>query len=212
MKIMLIHGLGRTTLSMTLLRHRLTKAGLNVSTFGYNAMLETFDHCLHRLIDRIRSIGETDSYILVGHSLGTVFIRAALPELSESLPAACFFIAPPSHAPRIAQRLASNRVYRILTGDMGQRTAQPDFIDSLPIPNVPTLIYAGTAGPKSRWFLFGEEENDGILSVSETRINEQIPVIRLPCLHTFIMNSRRIAADIIDTASDGGNDSQQYPE
>lgn len=198
--VLLIHGMGRTPLSMSLLGYRLRKAGLSVATFGYSAARESHGPCVERLEIRIKSTFGEGPYLLVGHSLGTVLIRAVLPRLEAHPPTACFFLAPPSRSPRLARRLAANPVYRALTGQMGQMLADPAFMDALPVPSVPVTVFAGDRGFQGRLSPFQNEPNDGIVSVSETRLSEAHPVRRLPALHTFIMNARPVAEAIIQAA------------
>ncbi len=189
--------MGRTPLSMAFLGIRLAKAGIPVVQFGYSAAVETHAHCLDRLEARIREAFPEGEYILVGHSLGTVLIRSVLPRLTERPPTACFFLAPPSRSPRLARRLASNPLYRALTGEMGQRLADPTFMDALPPPTVPVTVFAGDGGYQGRFSPFRAEPNDGIVSVSEAQIPGERPVVRIPVLHSFIMNSKVVADEII---------------
>jgi hypothetical protein len=199
--VLLIHGMGRTPLSMAFLGFRLRRAGIPVVTFGYSAAIESHAQCVTRLAGRIREAFAGSPYILVGHSLGTLLIRSVLPTCSDHPPKACFFLAPPSHSPRLARRLASNPIYRALTGEMGQLLADPSFMEDLPTPSVPVTVFAGDRGCRGRFSPFHLEPNDGIVSVSEARISEAHPLVRLPVLHTFIMNSRRVADDIIRVAT-----------
>jgi hypothetical protein len=191
MRIILVHGMGRTPLSQMILGMRLRAAGLDVAYFGYSATFSSFDATVARLVERLRTID--GPYALVGHSLGCILIRVALPSLNPP-PVACFFIAPPNRVPRAATRFARHRLFRALTGDSGSRLADAAFMNALPVPDMPTRIYAGTAGPREP---FGGEANDGILAVSETKLDESCPVIEVPSLHTFIMNSRIVARDVI---------------
>ncbi len=85
------------------------------------------------------------------------------------------------------------------------RGALPKIAD-LPLPEVPTLVFAGTAGPRAAWLPFKREPNDGILSVEETRAEPVDEVIELPALHTFIMQSRRVAEGIAKLAGRFGDD------
>jgi hypothetical protein len=101
-------------------------------------------------------------------------------------------------ASRMARTFSSWGLFRLITGEMGQLLAQQDWIEQLPLPTIPTTIYAGTAGPRGRWSPFGDEPNDGILTVNETRL-ASIPLITVPSIHTTIMNSRRICDDIVAT-------------
>jgi hypothetical protein len=81
-------------------------------------------------------------------------------------------------------------------GEIGKVLADKQFMDSLPLPGVPTKIYAGIAGPRGWYSPFGEEPNDGFLTVKETLL-PSIPVQTVPSLHTFIMNSKIVTQDIV---------------
>jgi pimeloyl-ACP methyl ester carboxylesterase len=194
-RVILIHGMGRTPLSMLILAARLRAAGLHPLLFGYLAAFERWHTCLARLQQFITRKTRGQRYIVIGHSLGCVLTRAVLPRLAQQ-PEACFFLAPPMQASRMARTFSSWRLFRLMTGEMGQLLAQQDWIDQLPMPTIPTTIYAGTAGPRGRWSPFGDEPNDGILTVAETRL-ASIPLITVPSIHTTIMNSRRICDDIV---------------
>ena len=83
---------------------------------------------------------------------------------------------------------------------MAQLLADPNFMESLPLPNVPTKIYAGTAGPRGRRSPFGNEPNDSVLMVKETML-PGVPHQTFPVLHTFIMNSQLVTKDIVDSTA-----------
>jgi len=195
MRAILIHGMGRTPAGMLLLAARLRASGLRPILFGYSATLERWDGCVTRLENFIEKRAVADRFIVVGHSLGTVLIRAVLPKLTRK-PVACFFLAPPSQACLAARKFARRRFYRLFTGEMGQLLASRQFMDSLPLPDVPTKIYAGTGGPVGLFSPFGKEPNDGVLTVKETML-PSVSVQTVPSLHTFIMNSKTVAQDIV---------------
>ncbi len=187
--------MGRTPLSMMMLAARLRTMGVRPGLFAYWAAFERFDRCVRRLAGFIERRVATDRYILVGHSLGTVLMRAAFPMLSRK-PLACFMLAPPIQASRAARRFAPRAIYQWLTGEMGQLLADREFMASLPMPDVPTKIYAGTGGPLGRYSPFGSLPNDGVLSVDETWV-PTVPAQQVASLHTFIMNSKDVAQDIV---------------
>ncbi|MEQ1544368.1 hypothetical protein [Methyloglobulus sp.] len=196
MHAIIIHGMGRTPLSMCFLATRLRAAGIKISLFAYTATFEDWGVCTKKLCAFIdKRVGEED-FIVIAHSLGTVLTRAVLPTTCRK-PAACFFLAPPTQACIAACRLAPRWWYRLLAGEMGQLLANQEFMSTLPIPEVPTKIYAGNAGLTGRYSPFKEEPNDGVLMVKETFLPD-IPFQVVPSLHTFIMNNRMIAKDIIE--------------
>jgi pimeloyl-ACP methyl ester carboxylesterase len=194
-KALLLHGMGRTPISQLVLASRLRRQGFAVHLFGYTTF-RSFAACVDRLVARIRRLDDRGPFILVGHSLGCVMIRAALPRLQPRRPLACFFLAPPSRAPRAAQFFVKYRAYRWLMGEAGQLLADPSFWATLPLPDVPVKVYAGTIGFSGRFSPFRGEANDGILAVSETALSREHHVISVPAIHTFIMNSAFVAADI----------------
>jgi hypothetical protein len=195
MHAILIHGMGRTPLAMLVLAARLRAAGIRPHLFGYSVTFERWDKCMGRLERFINRRTRSQDYIVIGHSLGSVLTRAVLPSLIHQ-PQACFFLAPPARVCRAARNFAHRRIPRLLMGDMGQVLARDDFMDSLPVPGVPTVVYAGTGGPRGRYSPFGSEPNDGVLMVRETML-PGVPVQTVPLIHTFIMNSRVVTRDIL---------------
>ncbi|HYE37976.1 alpha/beta hydrolase [Methylocaldum sp.] len=209
MRAILIHGMGRTPAGMLILATRLRASGLRPILFGYSATFERWNGCVTRLENFIEKHAVADRFIIVGHSLGTVLTRAVLPELTRK-PIACFFLAPPSQACLAARTFAPRRLYRLFTGEMGQLLASRPFMDSLPQPDVPTKIYAGTGDPTGLFSPFGKEPDNGVLTVKET-VLPSVSVQTVPSLHTFIMNSKIIAQDIVkvtQSLSSSGADSR----
>lgn len=182
---------------MMRLRRRLRRAGHRPILFGYSPTFETLHGASARLVRLIDRRIETANYALVGHSLGTVIIRSALGRLENSMPAACFFLAPPMVACKAAKFFSRFRLYRLLTGEMGRLLASDAFMNALPMPPTFTRIYAGVGGPRAAWLPFGMAANDGILSVAEATGGLETMAVEVPSLHTFIMNSARVVDDIV---------------
>lgn len=196
MDLVLIHGMGRTPLSLLRLSRRLRRAGHHPILFGYSPTLETLPGATVRLVKLIERRVDTTHYALVGHSLGTVLIRSALGQLAKA-PSACVFLAPPILACKAARFFSRFWPYQWLMGEMGQLLAQDAFMQGLPMPTVPTRIYAGIAGPRAAWLPFGRQANDGILSLAEATGSFTAQAVQVPALHTFIMNSKPACDDMI---------------
>ena len=188
MDAILIHGMGRTPLAMTILAARLRADHIRPLLFGYSVTFEHWDECVQRLERFIGKRVKTNEYIMIGHSMGTVLTRATLPRLTHK-PAACFLLAPPTRACKAARHFAPYRLAKLLGGEMAQLLADPQFMESIPPTGVLTKIYAGTAGPRGRYSPFGNEPNDSVLTVRETML-PNVSLQTIPVLHTFIMNSK----------------------
>lgn len=197
MDAILIHGMGRTPLAMSILAARLRAAGIRPRFFGYSVTFEKLEGCVRRLERLISGRIKTNEYIIIGHSLGTVITRATLPRLTHK-PTACFLLTPPTQACKAARHFAPYRLVKLLGGEMAQLLADQHFMESIPPVNVPTKIYAGTAGPRGRHSPFGDEPNDSVLMVKEM-VLPNVPLQTVPVLHTFIMNSKVVTRDIVNT-------------
>ena len=198
MDAILIHGMGRTPIAMSILAARLRASNIRPHLFGYSVTFERWEECIQRLENFITKCVRTNEYIVIGHSLGSILTRATLPRLIYK-PSACFFLASPTRVCKAARRFAHSPLAKFLGGEIGQLLADQQFMESLPPTGVPTKIYAGTGGPRGRYSPFGEAANDGVLTVKETALPD-VPIQTLPVLHTFIMNSRVVTQDILKIA------------
>lgn len=203
MRVFLLHGMARTAASMIVLSHRLKAAGHRPSLFGYHVTVTPLHVISRRLTRHVGKVMEKDAtragapqppYAIVGHSLGNVIARLAVPDLPPGLHR-FVMLAPPNRPPAVARALQANPVFRLLTGDAGRRLVDPGFFRDLPVPGVPTLVIAGTRGPSARWLPFRGETNDGILTVRETRL-EGTEHVEVRGVHTFLMNRRDVTRAI----------------
>lgn len=203
MRVFLLHGMGRTPASMWLLAWRLRQAGHEPSLFGYAVSLHPLPEIVGRLKAHVATTLEADlaaqagepegetaaPYAVIGHSLGNLLTRLASPELPAGF-SRFVQLAPPNHSPATARMLRDQTIFQAITKDAGDKLVDEAFFEQVPVPEVPTLILAGDAGPRQPYLPpFRGEPNDGILSVEETRLPGVAHVV-LPAIHTFIMNRR----------------------
>jgi hypothetical protein len=189
MKILLIHGLSRTSLSLLSLEWYLQRSGWATEQFSYLAVSETFDRIVERLQVRLQILASQGNYGIVAHSLGGLLTRAALRSSSLQMPQHVVMLGTPNQSPRLASHAWKLAPFRWWTGQCGLNLTNPDFFISLPGIESPYTIVAGTGGLRGLWTPFGNELNDGIVALSETRLSERDRLIQLPVLHTFMMNN-----------------------
>ncbi len=192
MKILLIHGLSRTPLSLSSLESYLRQRGATTEQFSYWAFAETFDNIVKRLSIRLRVIAQKEPYGIVAHSLGGLLIRAALANDSIKLPEHIVMLGTPNQPPQLAPIAWKLPPFRWWTSHCGFNLTNPAFFKSLPGLTSPYTIIAGTIGPTGGWSPFGSEVNDGIVAVSETFLSYFDPIVQLPVWHTFMMNDPRV--------------------
>lgn len=193
-----VHGMGRSPLSGWPLLRRLKGAGLKTQTFGYAVTIHGFSAIVERLSARIEKLARQGDYILIGHSLGGVLLRAALAELRADVPRPrhLFLLGSPIQPARLARRLRCNPIFRALTGDCGQLLGSGRRMGEIRVPCVPVTAVTGTRAAPRALGLFGSEPNDGIVSASETYADWIEDRVELPVVHTMLPSSLE-AADAI---------------
>jgi hypothetical protein len=197
MKILLIHGLSRTPLSLLSLEWCLQQAGFVTEHFGYFAFTESFDRIVERLRVRIQGLAGQGSYGIVAHSLGGLLTRAALGLNPLKFPQQIVMLGTPNQPPRLATYAWRLPPFRWFTGQCGFNLTSPAFFASLPKLESPYTIVAGTGGPTGPWSPFGDERNDGIVALSETRLSPQDQIVQLPVVHTFMMNDSSVQNTVL---------------
>src|SRR5512138_3517547 len=107
MIVLFVHGMGRSPLSGWPLLHRLRRAGMKTGSFMYVPAFERFDSIVTRLTNRIERLAATGSYVVIGHSLGGVLLRAALNALPHDTarPRHVYLLGSPVLPSRLAVRL-----------------------------------------------------------------------------------------------------------
>jgi hypothetical protein len=199
--VVLIHGMGRTPWSLWPLARALEAAGHTTSRFGYLVHRDTLGDIAARFVEHVGAHGGT---AVVGHSLGNIITRMALPELTSLTHFA--MLAPPNQPPQLARTFGSWSAFRSVTGDAGQRLRDASFYATLPVPaaTLRTTIVAGTGGPTSTLLPWKGKPTDGVVAVDETRLGS-IRVLEVPAVHTFIMNhrdTRRHVQDFLATRAE----------
>jgi pimeloyl-ACP methyl ester carboxylesterase len=200
MRILFIHGMGRSPLSGLPILLRLRARGHAVEAFAYATALRDFASIRDRLRDRIQGLASRGPYALIGHSLGGVLLRGALGALPPGTPppAEVFLLGSPVRSARLARRLQGNRLYRAATGDCGQLLACDDRMEAIgPTAGRVTAII-GVNGMRITRGHFGEETNDGIVALSELQAPWITEERRVPVVHTFLPSSRRVAELLLE--------------
>jgi pimeloyl-ACP methyl ester carboxylesterase len=193
MKVLLVHGLGRSSLSMVLLGKRLARSGYDPEFFGYSALTETQPRIVARLTRRLRILAQHDGEIgLIGHSFGGLLLREACARVPELRVRHLVMLGTPNQPPRLAARVYKWLPFRVLRGSCGQCLADPSWYTRLPAPTSPYTVVAGTTGWRGRLSPFRGERNDGVVAVSETPVRPGDVPIEMPLVHTLMMNSKAV--------------------
>jgi pimeloyl-ACP methyl ester carboxylesterase len=203
MVVLFVHGMGRSPMSGWLMLRLLKGSGIKTTSFGYICTFESFNSIKVRLATRIIDLSVTESYIVVGHSLGGVLLRAALNSLPTSTirPRHIFLLGSPINSSCLAKWLKGNILFCSLTGDCGQLLSSSERMAEVGSLDEPTTSIVGVRGISITKSFFGQEPNDGVVSVSETSAQWISSQIQVPIIHTLLPSSRLVTEIIIQKIS-----------
>jgi alpha-beta hydrolase superfamily lysophospholipase len=173
--VLLVHGMGRTPISMFLLGRRLERAGYRVASFGYLSTTGTVADLGAALARRVHALaGEAPHVHFVGHSLGNIIVRWMLANERPVRPGRVVMLAPPNQGAAVADRWA-RWVGWAMPHIHELRTHPHTTARTLPLPDdVDVGIIAG--------------QHDGKVRVHETHLDGARDHAVVPSYHTFIMN------------------------
>ncbi len=199
MNVLLVHGLGRSPLSMLPLVAPLKGAGHSVEFFGYAAFAESYDRIADRLHRRFKLLSDAGDYAVVGHSLGGLLTRSALNNGGLALPTHVFMLGTPNQSPLMA-RLAWQWLlpFRWFAGDCGHKLANVEWYQTLDDPEFAYTEIAGTMGLTGDWSPFAGQVNDGLVGLDEVVISAGDRTREVPVLHTFLMGHPQVHRTILD--------------
>lgn len=194
--VVLLHGLGRTRLSMKALEWSLNRQGYRVVNLGYPSgklsIEELADRHLHDELTRTI----TDSSVqvhFVTHSLGGIILRLYLSNHSVAHLGRVVMLGPPNQGTELADRLKRHWLGRLVLGRNGQRLGT-DASD-LPRRLGPVRCEVGIiAGDRSSdpWFSgMIPEPNDGKVSVKNTQVEGMKDFLVLHTTHTWMLWRRQ---------------------
>ncbi len=180
--VVLVHGMGRTSLSMFPMELWLERAGFRVLNFGYSSygpsIAEIAAELESALNDEMRQ-HPTRRIHFVGHSLGNIIVRYLLAEAPAWPPFGRFvMLAPPNQGAAAADRFAPYLEW--LLEPLDEISTRSSTVTRLPPdPGVEHLIIAG------RW--------DGKVELSETCLPEAEAHLLVPSGHTLILMREDVA-------------------
>jgi pimeloyl-ACP methyl ester carboxylesterase len=200
MQALFVHGMGRSSLSGWRLLAGLRAQGVATHTFGYVATLQNFASIRERLVARVNALSADGEYVLIGHSLGGVLLRAAVVSLPAGTrqPSRIFLLGSPIQPSRLARKLRRNWIYRGLAGDCGQLLASSSRMAAIGQSHIPVTCIVGVSGWRGRLSPFKDELNDGIVSVSEVSAAWVDEEVRVPVLHTYMPSNSRVVQAILE--------------
>ena len=201
-KVVLLHGYGRSDMSMLILNSALTEAGYDVYSLDYPSIEEPpaalVDMIGAEIDNCCRDSGETVHF--VAHSFGGLLVRDYLARRKPQNLGYVVLMGTPNKGSELANGelgIAAEEVLLEWAGPSAQalHTGPDGYPASLPAPDYPVGVIAGNWAPQlsEKWL---PTPNDGVVSVDSARLDAMTDFIVVDVAH-WNMRSDRVVADLV---------------
>jgi pimeloyl-ACP methyl ester carboxylesterase len=194
--VVYVHGLWLYGQEAFLLRRRVeAECGCDWHNFNYSSVWQTTAEVTQALATLIRGLGVARVH-LVGHSLGGLVILRCLEQHPDLPPGRVVFLGTPALTSAAARRVGRFRIGRAM---MGQVVADELLREHERrwVPDRELGIIAGNQSiGAARLVTDFDEDNDGTVTVAETRLPGATAHLTLPVSHTGMLLSARVAREV----------------
>jgi len=220
LQVILLHGLGRTPISMTKLAFALEQQGYRVYNPIYNSLSDSYQEILGSLDAKITDwVNPQHPVHFVGHSFGGILIRGLLAKHPEWNQGRCVMLGSPNKGTKTASFMLSHWWYKHfipkVTADLAPGS---ELLMSLPEPEIETGIIAGNvdfniAIPVS-WYYKKATDNapgDGVVELSNTQCSTMADFIVMPLHHSFMTWDSELLKQVIHFIENGRFTDEYHP-
>lgn len=208
--VILLHGLGRTPLSMLPLKFALDRAGYRTVNKGYPSLAQPIEELAATHVPEAlaRCASPPDAPIhFVGHSLGGILVRQYLQDHAVPAGSRMVMLGPPNRGSELVAEFADDVWFAV----MGPAAAQLGTgADSLPANLGPVdleigIIAATRSGLDSILLQAAElpEPHDGKVSLESTRLDEMQDFLAVDETHTFVIGNAKVAEQVVAFLANG---------
>lgn len=207
--VILLHGLGRTARSMTMIEHHLIQNGYAVVNIDYTSTRRPISAVAHgavaAAVSRCRRKGY-DRIHFVTHSLGAIVVRSYLQ--THPLPAGSrvVMLAPPNQGSELADWAQQKfpKLIQLAGPAVSQLGTSGETLLARLKPIAPEVgIITGT----DSWNPFFSEilpgPDDGAVTIERAKLKEMTGFMVSPCNHTSILLDRQVQHHIVRFLQDG---------
>jgi len=198
----LLHGMGRTSLSMGPIADALQEEGYQVWNESYPSLTQSVEEIAAPAIDAGLEYCKSKQALKVNfvtHSLGGIIVRYYLQDHQIDNLGRIVMLAPPNKGSEVTDEMKDGFFYKTFMGPAGQSLGTDS--NSLPNKLKPIGGEIGIiAGQKNAepWFLPEiPGGDDGKVAVERTKLSEMKDFLLVQAGHTFIMRNDEVIQQIL---------------
>lgn len=204
--VVMLHGLGRTPFIFRRMEKALEAAGYDAVAISYPSLTKDVgDHAVHleRLLDGLEDV---ERISFVTHSLGGLVLRETLArdgdwrgrlDLGRAV-----MLAPPNQGSELARALNAAGSFHFFGGPSAGQLGEGESF-AAPSPVLEFGVIAGGTANGRGFNPFLSANNDGIVTVAETRLGGANDFLVVPVIHTVIASAPEAIAATLSFLAKG---------
>jgi len=199
-----VHGLWLTGAESALMRRRLAAShGFTCHSFGYRTVGSSVQPVIEQLTRFVSRI-DADRVHFVGHSLGGIVLHRYFENARELPPGRVVFLGSPTVKSKTAERVGRLPVLRSMIGRMvTDELVRPTGAREWRCERELGLIAGSRPLGLGRFFARFDEDCDGTIGVSETKLPGHTAHVTLPVSHMGLLISAEVAREVGEFLANG---------
>lgn len=204
--VILLHGLARSSGSLTKLAAVLTAEGFCTVNYDYPSTRHTIEKLAEDAIsDALSQCPEGRTVHFVTHSMGGILLRQYLSVRKIDNLGRVVMLGPPNKGSQVVDKLQNVPGFQLINGPAGMQLGTGEM-------SIPTLLGAADfevgiiAGTRSINLILSTMlpgQNDGKVSVENTRLEGMSDHLALPVTHPFMMKNNAVIRQVVHYLREG---------